>query len=532
MSDIPSRTAGKRGVRESHAPDELKFHNLPGNGQIMDVEGPIPPNADVGGGIDNWGMLGNGPDPENTPCFPDGAGCCGLSGTQHLRMAQAVTGIVNGVPTFEPGFIVPTTPQTQNWYIQYGKANGETGSCPDNGVDNWNLMVWFYQNQKQLFGPDSEFCFAELDMTRGPAYLRQMMIKCNGVLCAVTLNPDADNQFNNFIPWRLDPNDMPDPTMGHDIVLAAYGARPKGAEEWPIANIPPDADWWLSWGRWQASTVNWDAVINQGGCITDSWVFLTRELAERNGVNFDAAVAIIEKMIHGTVTPAPVVASTIALPPDGWERDKHLFHLVVPPHTVRWFPAGEDCTDSVDGDVFLIDHGNWEDDIIKIAQEALADMEHELKDYTWCAHTAFRRGQLEGRDALSQMNFSGYNRAAVNDYKHHLYAVVHFNVSDEQRATAVEYDESCEDLEYDWLQYPPFLFDGVTGAQLACTWGDMIICSTKETIVCMGLGLMPDRIPSAVVPARWAFWVDAKSPPTVGPPAKLILTVEDPQPNQ
>jgi hypothetical protein len=188
---------------------------------------------------------------------------------------------------------------------------------------------------------------------------------------------------------------------------------------------------------------------------------------------------------------------------------QHRMQLLVPPRTVTWYPAGEDCSDSVDGDLFLIDHGTLADDAIELGQEALTVTQPELKGYTWCAHTAFRRGQIAGADALGEMGFKGYERRTVAGYKHHLYAKVHFDASEEQCATAVEFDESCEGLEYGWTEYPTLALDGLTEAKLACTWGDAIICSTKETIVLMGLGLFPDRPPAMVVPARMALWIGA-----------------------
>lgn len=206
-------------------------------------------------------------------------------------------------------------------------------------------------------------------------------------------------------------------------------------------------------------------------------------------------------------------------------------NLIVPPCTVRWFPEGEDCVDSVDGDLFLIDHGTWEDDAIKIGQEALTFTEPELDGYTWCAHTAFRRGTFYGQDALSEMGFGGFERRAVRGYRHHLYAVAHFDVSDERRSTAVANDVACESLDYDWLQYAPLVVDGLTGAKLACSWGDAVICSTHCTMDLMGLSLFPDRAPTMVVPARMALWVGAKYPPTIDPAVTMILTPEKSQDN-
>ena len=189
--------------------------------------------------------------------------------------------------------------------------------------------------------------------------------------------------------------------------------------------------------------------------------------------------------------------------------------LVVPPFSVRYFAEGENCNDSVDGDLYLIDHGTLADDAIKLAQEALCLTEPELAGFTLCAHTAFRRGSIDGRDALSEMGFHGFERRTVYNYKHHNYAVVHFDVSDEKRSTSVTNDEACEGLSYGWAEYPFLALDDITGAKLACSWGDSIICSTHCTMDLMGLGLFPDRPPAMVVPARMALWFSATSPTTI-----------------
>jgi len=183
--------------------------------------------------------------------------------------------------------------------------------------------------------------------------------------------------------------------------------------------------------------------------------------------------------------------------------------LVVPAFTIEWYEAGQDCTDATDADLLLIDHGTWADDAIKLGQEALTITEPDLKGFTWCAHTAVVRGTIDDLTAVSEMGFGGYERRQLFDYKHHVYAKVHFNVSDELRATAVSNDVSCQGLDYGWLEYPALVTDGLTGAKLACTWGTAIICSTHCSLVLMGLGLFPDRPPAMVVPARMALWFGA-----------------------
>jgi hypothetical protein len=208
----------------------------------------------------------------------------------------------------------------------------------------------------------------------------------------------------------------------------------------------------------------------------------------------------------------------------------HLMELVLPPFTVTWFPSGEEIVGAVDADLLLVDHGDLIDDTIRVAQWALSITETELRGYTWCAHTAIVRGEIDGVQAVSEMGLRGHERRPLANYKHRLVALVHFDVSPDQRATAVAYDVACETLEYGYEQYPVFVLDDLTGAKLACSWGDALICSTQDTMVLMGLGLFPDRPPAMVVPARMALWFGAKYPAS-NVATKVVLVPQAPVDN-
>jgi hypothetical protein len=209
----------------------------------------------------------------------------------------------------------------------------------------------------------------------------------------------------------------------------------------------------------------------------------------------------------------------------------HTMKLLLPQFTVRWYFEGEECTDSQDGDIFLIDHGTFFDTVIKDMQDVLALSEPELDGYTWCAHVAIRNGKMSGLDALSEMGPRGHERRTVSGYKHHVYAVVSFSVERDDRMTACEFDDACSGLDYGWLEYPPFAFDDLTGAKFACTWGDTIICSTHVTMCAMGLGLFPDRPPAMVAPARMALWFKA-SVQSQSVPTTILITPGIPQANE
>lgn len=198
--------------------------------------------------------------------------------------------------------------------------------------------------------------------------------------------------------------------------------------------------------------------------------------------------------------------------------------LILPSYTVDWFLEGQHCEDAIDGDLILMDHGTWEDDLISLAQEVLVLTQHELKGCTWCAHTGIVHGYIDGRTALSEMGPGGHERRTLYDYKHHLYARVRFNVDEDARKTAMSYDTACSHLAYGWAQYPVLALDELTGEKWACSWGCTIVCSTHCTMVLMGLGLFPDLPPSMVIPARMAYWFKASKPVAIGSPTGIIVT--------
>ncbi len=239
------RTAGRRGVRESHAAHLLLSQfRLP-------VASP-PSSGDVTMGLQAWTMLGN-----------DVYGDCGPAATMHCRMAKALVSVDAGVPSFDPGFTPPTTATTEALYFAYGRAMQEPGTPPDQGVANATWLEFCYrQGVVEWYG--------ELDPS-DPDEVHAAMLACRGVLVAVRLPADAEAQFEAHEPWSIDGAGI---AGGHDILLVRYS---------------PDADTFVTWGALQEATVNWDAL-----CITDAWAFGTKEDAGRAGFTFAAIKQTID----------------------------------------------------------------------------------------------------------------------------------------------------------------------------------------------------------------------------------------------
>lgn len=251
-----SRTAGLRGRRPSPATPELRLANFRAT-----APAPPPPSGDVSCG-DDVGMLGN-----------DQLGDCGPAATAHIRMMKA--GTVSGVPR-------TTVDEVEADYWAYGRAMGESGDRPDQGVDNATWLKW-------LVGEGYIRAYARID-ANDVDEVHAAMLNFRGVLVGCSLTDDAEQDFEAEpqIPWTVTAQDQPDPQEGHDIALAAYG---------------PDFDEFYTWGAKQKATVAWASGEAHAGDL-ECWVFVTDEDAERNGVDIDALIAAINAW-GGTVAPAP-----------------------------------------------------------------------------------------------------------------------------------------------------------------------------------------------------------------------------------
>lgn len=221
-----------------------------------------PPSGDVTGGLHDWGMLGN-----------DRYGCCGVAAFEHIRMAKALCSVADGTPTFESDFAVPTTESTEALYFAYGKAQGEPGEHPDEGVANADFLKWLFEQGEIEW-------FAELDV-QNVDEVHQAMLDCYGVLVAVALTDDAEQLFSAHEPWTVANGETPDQQEGHDIALLAYA---------------PDNDAFVTWGAVEPATPEW---VKE--CASEAWVFGSREDGERAGFDVDACVAAI-RALGGNVT--------------------------------------------------------------------------------------------------------------------------------------------------------------------------------------------------------------------------------------
>lgn len=231
-----TRIAGNRGRQPVKAPADrfaIKYIDEYMGGTLP---GPTYP-VDVSGGITEFGMLGNGPDPTCTT-HPQGVGDCYFAARQHYRMCKAA----------DEGAPMPTETSNQLVAEYLAYDNGQ-----DVGVNVADVLLAEYR-AGIILG------FAPVDHTD--------RIKCDGamqqfhgLILGGDLTADADQRFNDGLPWTVAEGQQPDPEDGHCFL------RVKSSGPGPL-----DMSTDVTWGAEQESTAGWDAA-----CLVEAWVAITSE---------------------------------------------------------------------------------------------------------------------------------------------------------------------------------------------------------------------------------------------------------------
>ena len=253
---MPStRSAGRRGRKPVKPPAERFAIQYLSNYLTTPLPPPVYP-VDVTGGITDWGMLGNGPDP-TLPKYPDGVGDCTFAGRQHNRMAKAAAGGEQEKWETSEALVAE--------YLTYDKGKDEGANIAD-------LLLYWYKAGTIL-------AFAPVDHTK-PAEVDAAMAAFHGAYVGVNLTNDADQLFGEHQPWTTANGEQPNPNEGHCIVkVAADGSQ---------------FDSWVTWGGVQRSTLDWTRA-----CLEEAWVIITAEYAKAARLNLAQLKADIDAL-HGT----------------------------------------------------------------------------------------------------------------------------------------------------------------------------------------------------------------------------------------
>ena len=250
-----TRSAGRRGRLPVKPPAERFAIQYLSSYLSTPLPPPVYP-VDVTGGITDWGMLGNGPDP-TLPQYPDGVSDCTFAGRQHNRMAKAAA--AGEQEQWE------TTEALVAEYLAYDKGQ-------DQGANMAELLLYWYKAGTIL-------AFAPLDHTK-PAEVDSAMAAFHGAYVGVNLTDDADQLFEQHQPWTTASGEQPNPNNGHCIVkVAADGSQ---------------LDSWVTWGVIQQSTVAWTRA-----CLEEAWVIITEEDAQAASLNIAQLKADIDAL-HGS----------------------------------------------------------------------------------------------------------------------------------------------------------------------------------------------------------------------------------------
>jgi hypothetical protein len=259
------RTAGRRGRLPVKPAGERFAIGYVHQYLTQPLPAPVYP-VDVSGGIKDWGMLGNGPDP-TCETHPDGVGDCTFAGREHAKRAKAAAG--HEIEQWE------TSDSLVAEYFAYDHGR-------DIGAVIADLLLAWYLAGKIL-------AFAPVDHT-DPAAVDSAMAAFHGAYCGVDLTDDADELFQEVKPWTVAGGQQPDPSEGHCILKV-------GAD---IAVLGSDT--WVTWGALQKSTPEWATA-----CLREAWVIITAEDAAAANLDIAALRADIDAL-HGTggnEAPAP-----------------------------------------------------------------------------------------------------------------------------------------------------------------------------------------------------------------------------------
>ncbi len=248
------RVAGHRG-RLPVKPPEERF-----NVQFLHhyMKDPLPRVSyplDVSGGISDWRMLGNGPDPTCTT-HPTGVGDCTFAGRQHYEMAKAA-GYGEAMPTESSDVLVAE-------YLAYDNGQDVGANIAD------LLLSWYNAGKIAAFAPVDHANRAECDSA---------MAAFRGLYAGVNLTHNADQLFSEHQPWTLS-GGGPDPQEGHCIVRVA---------------ADPHSDTWVTWGALQPSDTAWTRA-----CLEEAWVVITaQDIDAIQNLDIDQLKADIN-LLHGT----------------------------------------------------------------------------------------------------------------------------------------------------------------------------------------------------------------------------------------
>jgi len=192
--------------------------------------------------VDVWGMLGNGPAPDNPPQIPDGVGDCAIAGPEHQIMLNCK---VSGRSV---SFNTATTIENYSEITGYvlGDENTDNGTAIDAMAQHWQNVGFKDDNG------DRHQVVAFVDLN--PGDLRELWVAMylfGSVGLGFDLPDTAEDQTDKGQPWDVVP-----------------GANDLGGHYVPAFNKLSDGmSVAVSWGQPQAFTSRFFQKYNNQGVV-------------------------------------------------------------------------------------------------------------------------------------------------------------------------------------------------------------------------------------------------------------------------
>lgn len=195
--------------------------------------------------VTNWGMLGNGPGPDNPPQIPDGVGDCAICGPEHQIMYH------HAISGKKVSFSTPTTIQNYSEITGYvlGDDSTDNGTAIEEMAKHWQSVGFKDDNgnRHQVVG------FVDLN----PGDLREFWVAMylfGSVGLGFDLPDTAEEQTSRGLAWDAVP-----------------GSKSLGGHYVPAFNkLNAGMNVGVSWGAPQAFTSRFfQAYNNQGVVVLD-----------------------------------------------------------------------------------------------------------------------------------------------------------------------------------------------------------------------------------------------------------------------
>jgi hypothetical protein len=174
---------------------------------------------------------------------------------------------------------------------------------------------------------------------------------------------------------------------------------------------------------------------------------------------------------------------------------KNSVQPIVPSFNVKWHAPNASLVTVLSGDILLVRNPN-----MGLAEKGilLGEWLHaQTRPYAWTHHSMFALSSTE----VVQETGAGSVLTPLSAFDSWLYAVITINCPNDQKALAIEFENWTLGQKYGWSSIIGDGLDDLTGLSLSLSTHGRMVCSASVARACERMGLIPDKDPTAVVPA-------------------------------